>query len=87
MNNDINSDTIMDAANLPQLSYTTPKKQNNHVSKMANLKDNTIRQCVLIKGLVLKTSSILKLPYVDDDNNIINIQLLYNLNSPIESNL
>ena len=87
MNNNINDDTIMDTANLPQLSYTTPKEQNNHVSKMANSKNNTIEQCVLIKGLVLKTSSILKLPHVDDDDNIINIQLLYNLNSPMEPNL
>jgi len=53
MNNNIDDNAIMDAADLSQLSYTTPKKQNNHVSKAADPKDNTIEQYVLIKGLVL----------------------------------
>jgi len=53
MNNDIDGNAIMDATDLPQLSYTTPKEQNNHVSKATDPKDNTMEQHVLIKGPVL----------------------------------
>ena len=87
MNNDINGNAIMDAANLPQLSYATLKEQNNYVSKVANSKDNMIKQHISIKGLALNASSISKLPCVDDDDNIINIQLLYNPNGFIKPNL
>ena len=73
MNNNIDGDVIMDAANSPQLSYTTLKEQNNHVSKAADLKNNTMEQCVLIKGLALNALSTSKLSCVDDDDNIINI--------------
>jgi len=87
MNNDIDSNTIMDAANSPQLFYTISKEQNNYVNKVADPKDNTIEQCVSIKGLALNAPSISKLPCVDDNNNVINIQLLYDPNGSMEPNL
>ena len=87
INNNIDGNAIMDAANSPQLFYATPKEQNNHVSKVADSKNNMMEQYVLIKGLALNTPSTSKLPYVDDDDNIINIQLLYDPNGLMESNL
>ena len=53
INNNIDGDAIVDAADLPQLSYTTPKEQNNHVSKAADPKDNMMEQHFSIKGPVL----------------------------------
>ena len=73
INNNIDGNAIMDAANSSQLFYATPKEQNNHVSKVADHKNNMMEQYVLIKGLALNTPSISKLPYVDDNDNIINI--------------
>ena len=87
MNNDIDGDVIMDAANSPQLSYTTLKEQNNHVSKAADLKNNTMEQYVLIKDPALNALSTSKLSCVDNDDNIIKIQLLYDPNSPTEPDL
>ena len=54
---------------------------------MADPKNNMMEQYVLIKGLALNTPSISKLPYVDDNDNIINIQLLYDPNGLMKSNL
>ena len=88
MNNNINGDTIMNAANSPQLFYAIPKEQNNHVNKMADLKNNIMEQHVLIKGSALNTSSTSRSLCVDNDNNnIINIQLLYDSNGPTEPDL
>ena len=87
MNNNKNGDAIMDDNNLTQLSYMTPKEQNNQVSKVADLKDNMMEQCVLIEGPALNTPYALNPPCVDDDDNIINIQLLYDPNGPMEPDL
>jgi len=81
MNNDIDGDAIMDAADSPQLSYATPKEQNNHVSKAADPKDNTMEQHVSIKGPALNAPSTSKLPRVD---NVINYHMiLMALRNPI----
>jgi len=87
MNNDKDGNTIIDDDNLTQLSYATLKKQNNQVSKMADLKDNIMEQHILIKGSALNTPCASNPPHVDNDDNVINIQLLYDLNSPMESDL
>ena len=52
----------------------------------ANSNNNIINQHISIKGLALNTSSSSSSSCVDDDN-VINIQLLYNFNRPIEPKL
>ena len=58
----------------------------NQVSMIADPNNNTMNQCVLIKGLALNTFTFSSPPYIDEDN-VINIQLLYDPNRPIEPKL
>lgn len=53
---------------------------------VANPNNNMLHQCILIEGPALNTSTSSSLPYVNKDN-IINIQLLYDPNRPIEPKL
>ena len=66
--------------------YTILERQNNQVSIVANSNNNITNQCVLIKSPALNNSSSSSFPHVNEDN-IINIQLLYNPNRPTESKL
>ena len=53
---------------------------------VANPNNNMLHQCILIEGLALNTFTSSSLSYVDEDN-IINIQLPYDPNRPIELKL
>jgi len=86
MNNDNDSDTIMEPINMPQLSYVTLGGQNNQVSIAADLNNNITNQYVSIKGSALNNSISSSLSCADVDNNI-NIQLLYDPNRPTEPKL
>jgi len=78
-NNNNLEDIDMASFNSPQLSYVTPKEQANQVSIVADPSTNMMNQYVPIE---YPTSS---LPCIDD--NIINIQLLYNHNAPTKPKL
>ena len=86
MNNDNDGDAIMEPINMPQLSYVTPRGQDNQVSMVADSNNNTMNQRVSIEGPALNSSSTSSPPHVDDDN-VINIQLLYDPNRPTEPEL
>ena len=68
------------------MSYTIPREQVNQVSIVADPNSNMRNQHVLINGLALNSSNFSSPPHIDDDN-IINIQLLYDLNRPTEPKL
>ena len=57
----------------PRLSYKGDSQERDHVSMAADLIPPQGLQCVSNKALALNTCNI---PHVDDDN-VINIQLLY----------
>jgi len=86
MNNENNSNIIMEPINMPQLLYVTPKGQNNQVSMSANPNNNMMNQYVLIKGPALNNSISSSPSRVDIDNDI-NIQLLYDPNKLTEPEL
>ena len=86
MNNNLEGDVEMEPVKSTQLLYVTLKEQVNQVSIAAISNNNMIDQCVLIKGPALNSFSTSSLPHIDD-NNIINIQLLYDPNRSIEPKL
>ena len=65
--------------NSPQLFYVMLKEKENHVSIVADSNNNTMDKHVLIEHPTLSTFCV--------DNTAINIQLPYDLNTSIESEL
>ncbi len=85
-NNDLEDNIKIEPINSSQLSYVTPKEQVNQVSMMADSINSMMDQYVLIKGLALN-STITSSPFYVDEDNIINIQLPYDSNRLVESDL
>ena len=86
MNNNLESNIEIESIDSPQLLYVTPKKQVNQVSTAVDSNNNTKNQYVPIEGPALNSSSISSSLYIDN-NNVINIQLLYNSNRSTEPDL
>jgi len=55
MNNDNDSDAIIEPINSPQLLYATPEGKNNQVSMVADSTNNMMNQCVPIEGITSNT--------------------------------
>ena len=89
-NNSLNEDIEMDNDS-PGLFYETHQEQAIHVSKAADLSNNTLNKCVLIECPILSLSHgqtvhpALGSPYVEDM--VININLPYDPNAPMEPEL
>ena len=89
-NNSLNEDINMDDDS-PQLSYETSQEQAIYVSMVADSNNNMMNKHVTIKHLTSSSSHVLikhpisDSPYVDDM--VINIQLLYDPNTPTEPKL
>ena len=86
INNNLENDINMEPIEMTQLLYAIPREQVNQVSTAVDSNNNMINQCVLIKGLALNSSSTSSTSYIDNDN-IINIQLPYDPNRPMEPKL
>ena len=86
INNNLENDINMEPIEMTQLLYAIPREQVNQVSTAVDSNNNMINQCVLIKGLALNSSSISSTSHIDNDN-IINIQLPYDPNRPMEPKL
>ena len=86
MNNNLESDIKIEPIESFQLLYMILRGQVNQVSITANSNNNMIDQCVPIEDPVLNSSSTSSPSCVNDDN-VINIQLLYNSNKPTEPEL
>ena len=86
INNNLENDINMEPIEITQLLYAIPREQVNQVSTVVDSNNNMINQCVLIKGLALNSSSTSSTSHIDNDN-IINIQLLYDPNRPMEPKL
>ena len=86
INNNLENDINMEPIKMTQLLYAIPREQVNQVSTAVDSNNNMINQCVLIKGLALNSSSTSSTSYIDNDN-IINIQLPYDPNRPMEPKL
>jgi len=84
MNNKIEID--IELRDCSQLLYTILVRQVNQISMVVNPNNNMLDQCVLIEGPVLNTFSITS-PLCVDEDNIINIQLPYDPNRPMEPKL
>jgi len=89
-NNGLNEDIDMNN-NSPQLSYKTPQEQAIHASIVAGPNNNTRRNHVIIKYPTSSSSYVpIKHPTSDSphvDDLVINIQLPYDPNAPIEPKL
>ena len=89
-NNSLNEDIEMDEDS-PGLSYETHQEQAIHVSKVADPSNNTLNKCVPIECPTSSpshgqtTHSASGSPHVEDM--IININLLYDPNAPMEPKL
>jgi len=89
-NNSLNKDIKMDNDS-PELSYETYQEQAICVSKVADLSNNTLNKYILIKYPILSLPhsqtmhTALDSSHVEDM--VININLLYDPNTPIESKL
>ena len=64
----------------PQLKYVTLKSQENQVSKVVDSSTNTRQQCVVHIYSTLNNNSTAS-------NNVVNIQLNYNINQALDSKL
>ena len=85
INNDLPDDNFKEPANSSQLSYKDNSQQENCVSKVTNLKPSSGLQHVSNEAPAL---NILNTPYVDDNSDdIINIQITYDPDSPMEPKL
>jgi len=90
LNNTINVDIKMEDDS-PQLSYETSQEKTIRVSMAANPNRNMLNKCVTIKHPVLSPPHTpvehptLHSPCANDT--VINIQLLYDPNAPMEPNL
>jgi len=56
MNNDNDSNAIIEPINSPQLLYVTPGKKNIQVSMVADPTNNTMNQCIPIEGITFNSS-------------------------------
>ena len=89
-NNHMNNDIEMNNDST-KISYKTHQEQAIHVSKATDPHNNTLNKYVMIKCLTLNPPYIQIMypishtPHVDDC--VINIQLLYDLNTPTEPEL
>jgi len=89
-NNSLNKDIKMDDNN-PGLSYETYQEQVICISKVADPPNNTLNKCVLIECLISSPSHgqtvhpVLGSPHIEDI--VININLSYDLNTPMEPEL
>ena len=86
INNVLKDDVIMEPIDCSHLLYIILVGQVNQVSIVADLNNNMLDQHVSINGPVFNTSNIASFSHVDK-NNVINIQLLYNHNRPMELEL
>jgi len=85
INNDLPDDDFKKPVDSSQLSYKDKSQQENCVSKMTDLELPSSLQHTSNKASALNT---LNTPCVDDNSdNIINIQILYNPDSPTEPEL
>jgi len=78
-NNNLEEDVNIEFLNSPQLLYATLKEQANQVIMVADSSTNMINQHIPIKCPNSSPSHV--------DDNVINIQLLYNPNAPTEPKL
>lgn len=85
-NNDLEDDIDMEPINNSQLLYMTPIEWDNQINIVADPNSNTIQQCILINHFALNSTITSSPPHVDE-NSVINIQLPYDLNRPIELDL
>jgi len=83
INNNLKGNIKIEPINNPQLSYITLKEQVNQASTVADSNNNMKDQHVPIEDPALNSSS----PSHVDNDNIINIQLLYDPNRLIELEL
>jgi len=74
-NNDLDEDEVQEPIDSSQLSYTTQKSQGNKSSKVADLSTNTRPQHV---------NNVEHVCSNQDNNNVFNIQLNYNINQAID---
>ena len=61
----------------PQLEYMTPKSQKNYISKVANPNNNLRQQYVVNTDPALNNNST-------TGNNMVNVQLSYNINQALD---
>jgi len=85
-NNDLEDDIDMEPINNSQLLYMTPIEWDNQINIVADPNSNIIQQCILINHFALNSTITSSPPHVDE-NSVINIQLPYDLNRPIELDL
>lgn len=78
-NNNLEEDVNIEFLNSPQLLYATLKEQANQVIMVADSSTNMINQHIPIECPNSSPSHV--------DDNVINIQLLYNPNAPTEPKL
>ena len=86
INNNLEGNIKIESIDNPQLSYVILKEQVNQASTVADSNNNMKDQHVLIKDPALNSSGIPSPSCVDNDN-IINVQLLYDPNRLIELEL
>ena len=94
INNDLLDKEVRDLVDSSQLSYKDDNEEDNHVRKVANNGPTRNLQCIQNKALDIKNSPKLwgKSTFPNNTNmspleNIINIQLPYDLNQPTKLDL
>ena len=82
INNNLSDEESKKPVDSSQLSYKDDSQERNSISMVTSLVPSQEPQCVLNKALALNTCNI---PCIND--NIINIQLLYDPDWPIKPKL